>query len=406
MPKHLLSPLAVTWVVFMAAMGVAAAAPPSDKGSLPSVDDELVQMGHEIPGFGGLYYDREGRPNVYLLEPDGAPRMLLKSLGAEVRIHQGAYTFERLLRWRLELRSLLALPGLVFLDVDETRNRVVIGLDASSQNKGLDRNRLEERLLSTDVPRQAVLIQETGRIEPWAGLRDKLRPAPGGAQIVFSSFICTLGFNAFLGRDFGFVINSHCTDSLGEVEGTRYFQNLPANGTAIGTEISDPGFSTDPPCPPGRRCRFSDSAFAKYDNPRLGGLGKIARPISGGSEIGSTTLKTPSARFSITGRTGSPFVGDIVQKIGRTTGWTFGTVIETCADVNEEPDITLFCQSRVQIGGGPGDSGAPMFYLLKGNKARLVGLLWGGGIDPDLGIVGVFSPLENIEADLGPLKIN
>ena len=57
-------------------------------------------------------------------------------------------------------------------------------------------------------------------------------------------------------------------------------------------------------------------------------------------------------------------VGDAVHKVGRTTGWTFGTV--------------LFCQSLMQAGGGLGDSGP----------------------------VGVFSPLEGIEADLGPLKIN
>jgi hypothetical protein len=405
MPKHLLSSFMAALVFCLTLGGSAAAAPPRDDNSVRSVDDELVRMGREIPGFGGLYYDERGRPNVYLLDPDGAGRAALKSLGAaEVVVRRADYEFERLLSWRLELRPILAMSGVVFLDVDETRNRVAIGLDSASESKSLDRRRLEQQLLSTGIPRQAILLRETARIERWAGLLDKLRPVPGGVQMVFSGFACTLGFNAFRGKDFGFVIASHCTDALGQVEGTRFFQSLPGTGTRIGTEVVDPAFSTDPPCPSGKRCRFSDSAFAKYDNRRLGGLGKIARPAS--SQLGSVLLKTPSARFTITGKAGSPLVGATVHKVGRTTGWTFGTVVSTCTDVNEEADITLFCQSSVRLGGGPGDSGSPVFSVLPGNKARLLGLLWGGGDVPELGIVGVFSPLENLEMDLGPLKVN
>ncbi|MFY9823862.1 MAG: hypothetical protein WAM82_20955 [Thermoanaerobaculia bacterium] len=403
MCKRLLSSLMVVLVFALTPAGVAAA-PPRDDGQVRSVDDEFVRMGREIPGFGGLYYDEQGRPNVFLLDPDGAGRTALKNLGVEALVHRGDYEFERLVGWRLELRPILALPGVVFLDVDETRNRVVVGFDAAS--KSLDRDRLEQQILSSGVPRQAVLLQETARIRPFVGLQDRLRPAPGGVQVVFSGFACTLGFNAVRGRDFGFVVASHCTDILGEVEGTRFYQSLPGTANAIGTEIADPSLFTDSPCPSGMRCRFSDTAFAKYDKPTLGALAKIARPSANGSQSGPLTLKTPTARLTIKGRTSSPLVGDVVHKIGRTTGWTYGPVIGTCVDVNEDVDITLLCQSVVQIGGGPGDSGAPVFVPLSGNNARLVGLLWGGGDDPNLGVVGVFSPLENIETDLGPLKIN
>jgi hypothetical protein len=403
MPRHLLSPLLAALVLCLTPTGGAAAPPTGPEGLAGSVDNELLWMGREIPGFGGLYYDEQGRPNVYLLDPDGAGKAALKRLGAEARVHQGDYEFERLLDWRLKLRPILAQPGVVFLDVDETKNRIVIGLGRSLQGPELDR--LERALLATEVPRQAIQLRET-RLEPLAGLLSKVRPVPGGVQMVFSSFICTLGFNAFRGPDFGFVVASHCTDVFGETEGTSFYQSLPGSGTRIGTEVADPGFSTDPPCPPGKRCRFSDSAFARYDNPHLGGLGQIARPVSGGHDLGSTTLKPASARFILKGKAGSPLVGNVVHKVGRTTGWTFGTVIGTCMDVNEGPDVTLFCQSLVQMGGGPGDSGSPVFSVLPGNKARLVGLLWGGGDDPVLGIVGVFSPLENVEEDLGSLRIN
>lgn len=396
--------LAVAAVVLAAHLASAAPA-------FSSADDELVRMGREIPGFGGLFYDEQGRPTVYLLDPEGSTAAVLKSLGPEVRLRRGEYEFERLLGWRLELRPFLALPGVVFLDVDEARNRVVLGLDVKSRSKNLDRDRLERELLFTSVPRQAVLLEETAPIEPLVGLQSKLRPAPGGTQIVFpidppSYAVCTLGFNARRGSVFGFVVNSHCTGIRGEADGMRYFQSLPSGG-AIGTEIVDPGFFTDPPCPPGRRCRMSDAAFAKYDKPRLGILGRIARPTFGDSAFGSLTLSPASARFTITGRVGAPLTGDTVHKVGRTTGWTFGTVVATCTDTNVSAlDLTLLCQSRVSGGAGPGDSGSPVFYRTAGTKINLAGLLWGGSSDPLFGSVYVFSPLENIEGELGPLKVN
>jgi hypothetical protein len=405
--RRLLSSLTVAWF-FTLALGTSAGAADPPLGPkaplLRSVDADFLQMGREIPGFGGLFYDAQGRPVVYLQEPESAGRFALKSLGRGVRLQQGDYDFEHLQGWRVALRPALALPGVVFLDVDETKNRVVIGFDPAS--KSLDRDRLEQQVLASGAPRQAVVLQETARIRPLTGLQDKLRPTPGGVQVVFSGFACTLGFNAMLGGSFGFVVASHCTDSFGELEGTRFYQSLPTNANAIGTEIADPGFFTDPPCPQGMRCRYSDTAFAKYDKPVLGGMGKIARPSSNGSLSGPLTLNPPSARFAIKSRMSSPLVGQTLHKVGRTTGWTYGTVIATCADVNEDVDILLLCQSLVQIGGGPGDSGSPVFVALPKNTARLVGLLWGGGDDPVLGIVGVFSPLDNIEADLGPLKTN
>jgi hypothetical protein len=387
------------------ALLLALAAPASGQGPVPSVDDDLLRMGREIAGFGGLFYDAQGVPNVYLLDPEGAGAAVLKALGPEARLRRGEYEFERLLAWRGELRPLLALPGVVLLDVDETRNRVVLGLDATSRSKGRDRDRLEQRLAATAVPREAILLEEAGPVAALIGLRDKLRPVPGGAQIVFASSACTLGFNAIRGRDFGFVVNSHCTGVRSEVDFIRYSQSLPAAG-AIGKEIADPAFFTDPPCPPGRRCRFSDSAFAKYDKRRTGALGKLARTTSGQTESGSLTLKPAAARFTISGRADSLLAGEVVHKMGRTTGWTFGAVVGTCVDTNLGPEITMLCQSLVRAGAGPGDSGSPVFSWNGGADVRLAGILWGGGFRPEFGLVYIFSPLAAIEGELGPLKID
>ncbi|HEY4561533.1 MAG TPA: hypothetical protein VIJ36_01050, partial [Thermoanaerobaculia bacterium] len=96
------------------------------------VDDELVQIGRAIPGFGGLFYDAEGYPNVYLRDTKAAPALAaLKSWGeGEIRVLQGRYDFAQLVAWKRALRpAVLGQPGVVFLDADETRNRVVVGID-------------------------------------------------------------------------------------------------------------------------------------------------------------------------------------------------------------------------------------------------------------------------------------
>jgi len=394
-----------------------AAEPVFARPPLPgSVDEELLRMGREIPGFGGLFYDAEGYPTVYLLHPeDRVAISSLKSLAKEVRVRRGDFEFAQLIEWRDALLPVLASPGVVFLDADEARNRVTIGLDATSESKSLDRERLEAQLLAAAVPRQAVLVVEAAPVKPLVGtvgLQSKFRPAPAGVQILFPIApplygACTLGFNAFLGNDFGFVVNSHCSGTRGVVEGVQYYQSVPSDGI-IGTEIADPDFFTGGDCPPGRRCRYSDTAFAKYDNPRFGSLGKIARPKSSDSELGTLTLSPSSARLSITGRVGSPLTGDVVHKIGRTTGWTYGTVVATCAEVSVSgTDITELCQSEVIAGSGGGDSGSPVFYRSgSSTKVKLTGILWGGSTIPGLGSIYVFSPLENIEQELGPLKIN
>ncbi len=397
----------------LALAAAALASPVSQEGPRRSADQEQARMGREIPGFGGLFYDEQGRPNVYLLDPRGTGAAL-KSLGQDVVVRQGDYEFARLLGWRYELRPLLALPGVVYLDVDEARNRVVLGLDATARSKSLDRDRLERELLFTRVPRQAVLLEDAAPIEPLVAvtLRSKFRPAAGGIQVLFpiappTYGVCTLGFNAFLGKVFGFVINSHCTGVRGEVDGISYFQSLPPDGM-IGTEIADPGAFTDPPCPPGRKCRVSDSAFVKYANSRFGLLGRIARPAASDAEEGTLNLNPPAARFTVAGRVGSPFIGDTVHKVGRTTGWTFGTVVATCADINVSGSTdTQLCQTRVRGGAGPGDSGSPVFYRVGFTaKVKLAGILWGGGSDPINGATYIFSPLDNIEEELGPLKVN
>ena len=371
------------------------AAPPA--GVPATLDAEFERWSEEIPGFGGMFYDAQGYPTVYLTDPLQGD-VLREMSDGQVRILKGRYDFKDLNNWRGELRGLMNMPGVVLLDIDETKNTVRIGIDKTLPDRALNANRLELRLLSTNVPREAVVVEEVDPIHQLVTLRESVRPTVGGLQIAFSGFLCTLGFPAVRAGVFGFVTNSHCTAIQGGVQSTTYTQ--PSGGSIIATEIADPTYFTGSGCPAGRRCRRSDSSFARYSSSTLGTLGRIARTNSRGTTSGSITISTTNPRFFITSETAFPTVGQQVNKIGRTTGWTFGSVTSACVDVNVSgSNISQLCQDITTFGSGGGDSGSPVFtWSGSGNNVSLIGIMWGGG-----GGVSVFSAISNIEGELGAL---
>lgn len=111
---------------------------------------------------------------------------------------------------------------------------------------------------------------------------------------------------------------------------------------------------------------------------------KLARPIERSTGVsGSITIDASAPRINVTGSFDYPYVGETLDKIGITTGWTSGQVFETCTDINGGGGIWLWCQDKVSAGAWYGDSGSPVFYYQNGG-AVVVGLLWGGpAISPD-----------------------
>jgi hypothetical protein len=294
------------------------------------------------------------------------------------------------------LLPLFELAGVVFTDADETNGRLVVGV-LDRDVEGLVRARL--RVLG--ISSQSVDVVETEPILRVATLRDKVRPVVGGLQIRFSGYLCSLGFNAWRDGVEGYVTASHCSDQQGEVDGTLYYQ--PLNQVAdefIGTEIADPAFFRNADgCPRGRKCRYSDSNFSDGDDAvafTLGGIARTSGPNNGSLEI--------AGEFAIRAQ-GAATVGQTANKVGRTTGWTQGTVTRTCVNTGVlGSNIVLLCQdfveNTVRIVAG-GDSGSPVFRMnAGGSNVTLLGNLWGGNSS---GTLFVYSPIANIEHELGAL---
>jgi hypothetical protein len=296
------------------------------------------------------------------------------------------------------LLPVFELAGVVFTDADETRGRVVVGvLDADMQ--GLVRASAARLGISA----QDIEIVETEPIFQVATLRDSVRPVEAGYQIRFSQYVCSLGFNAIRGDVEGFVTASHCSTQQGAVDGTQYYQPLnQVLGELIGTELADPAYRRNiNNCPKGRLCRSSDSNFVRGANGVGFALGTIAKTT--GANTGS--LEVANETFSITGE-GPALVGQIANKVGRTTGWGQGEVTRTCVNTGVSgSNIVLLCQVWVEnkkaviVQGG--DSGSPVFRIEGGNNVTLLGNLWGGNSS---GTQFVYSPIAGIESELGSLQ--
>jgi hypothetical protein len=292
------------------------------------------------------------------------------------------------------LLPLFELAGVVFTDADERSGRLVVGvLDRGAE--GLVR----AQFARLGVASESVDLVETEPIVRVATLRDKVRPVVAGLQIRFSQYLCSLGFNAMLESTAGYVTAAHCSTRQGEVDATEYYQPLnQVPDEFIGTEVADPEFfRSGDGCPRGRRCRYSDSNCSAGDGAVGFTLGAIARttgPNNGSLEI--------AGDFAIIGE-GAATVGQTANKVGRTTGWTQGQVTRTCVNTGvSASNIVLLCQdfveNNLQIVAG-GDSGSPVFRINNG-RATLLGNLWGGNAS---GTLFVYSPIANIERELGPL---
>lgn len=292
------------------------------------------------------------------------------------------------------LLPVFELAGVVFTDADETRGRVVVGV-LDGDIEGLVR----ASAARLGVSAQDIEIVETEPIFQVATLRDYKRPVEAGYQIRFSQYVCSLGFNAIRDGVSGFVTASHCSKNQGSVDGTEYYQPLnQVQAEFIGTETLDPPYVRGNGCPKGRVCRRSDSNFvsgaAQY---ALGTIAKTTDVNTGSLEVAGT--------FSIDGE-GPASVGDTANKVGRTTGWGQGTVTRTCANTGVSgSNIVLLCQGWVEkknaviVQGG--DSGSPVFKINPDGKVTLLGNLWGGNSS---GTQFVYSPISNIEDDLGALQ--
>lgn len=391
------------------------------RGSSLTLDEQFVLIAQDVDGFGGLFLDESGGLTMYLTDLANADdaKLVIASKHAgligeraaakynDIRVLRGRYSFIELHDWKMRSKDVFKLPGAQSYDIDERANRLVIGVTEAAASSAV-----VGRLKGHGIPDDAVAVRVVEPISNLTKLTDRVRPLKGGLEIdpEFTGE-CTFGFNARRGSEYGFVTNSHCTKDEGTVHGDEFFQDSDNDSNdLIGEETVDPPFY-NPQGPaktaiPGCSipCRQSDSAFIRYDSEITNNdiqFGKIARTSSRGPNSGSTTI---SGLFTITAEPSSHLLGQELNKIGRTTGWTYGDISATCVDYNAPQHYAEWlCQYNVDAGAGGGDSGSPVFgWDGVSDDVTLYGLLWGG-----LGSqVFIYSPISSINYELGVDAIN
>jgi hypothetical protein len=377
------------------------------------------KISQEIKGFGGYFYDEQGNMVAYLVDlgEEGRAREILepiakaRDVGARERssgqivFKQAEHSFLELSAYRNQATDrVLAVSGVEWTDLDEAQNRFVVGVGREAS-----KDEIAKVLEEHKVPLAAVAFEESGRVTPDLTLRDYKRPLQGGYQIQNSSGgTCTLGFNAYWAGYATFLTNSHCTSSLWQQLSTSFYQNTSAfAGNLVGIEISDPkpyscGFLSL------YRCRWSDAAVIYKYGSVSANHGKIARTTFWGSpgNIGSIVVDSNNPSMTITSEYSFPTGGEMFDKMGRTTGWTYGFVKKTCVDMNRSDYAgggfgRILCQDWTNYKREGGDSGSPVFRWY-GSTVRLAGIHWGGITQGGI-TYGVLSAMWNIEKDHGAL---
>jgi len=403
------------------------------------------EVAQAVPGFAGYFLDARGRPTVYLTDASQRPAAeqalagWLSSRGfaaASLQVRKARYDWNQLHAWYNQVwTTALSVSGAVFSDVDEGNNRLRFGgadLGAVST--------ITAAVAAAGVPNDAFVVEQAAPIALRANLQtSRVRPVIGGYQINFLnaggvvgvSLLCTLGFNAIseappFTPNRSYVTNAHCTGTSGDtaLNPMDHYQPLQDSDgdrmvnveNFIGSEVDDPsttitldcvGLLDDAPRAPGP-CRWSDAARGEYAADVPFKLGQIARPAAFDPVQGTLEVDPANPFFRIVKEQPYAVLGETVNKVGRTTGWTGGKVTGTCIDFITDDHFIRRCNATVAAGSAGGDSGSPVFTSsdrrgnVNGKLIVLAGILWGGSIEGEPEFV--YSPLYNVERELGPLR--
>lgn len=314
------------------------------------------------------------------------------------------------------------MPGMSSLDLDEARNRVTIGLDQRSY--GATRASIARRAVSLGIDTTLLWFRQQAPLRT-RSVSSFLRASMlfNGDQLTatFDSLIggvtvrtdhaaaqgggpgdCTIGFTAYYNGYRAFVTATHCTTVWGAPDNTIASQAIARR---VGVEAIDPnkyhcGLNW---------CRASDASLFRIDDSIPSIRGVIARTTyrnSGGGNGGSGSryIDLLHPAFTVTGAGTSLVVGMELQRIGRTSGWVFGNITNTCVDHHYDGDetgfltvYTMVCGYQAAMENLGGDSGGPLFRWTGGDSVTLEGTVVGDLTTQD----EVFSKFSRIASDFG-----
>jgi hypothetical protein len=374
-------------------------------------EQEFEEIAREVPGYAGHWYTDKGDRVIALTDPsqqalavrviDARPQP--EPADGEVRTGATQFVtvrndFATLRNWRNAATfPVLGVKGAVAVDLDEERNAVTVFLADESARAGV-----EAELGRAGVPLHAAIVEVAGAPEAFQTLQNFFRPLQSGYQIRNGvGATCTLGPPGLTTTP-TYITNSHCTTTYWGNTANPFYQHAIAGAWFIGNEVLDPpGWW----CGGGWLCRWSDAALIRVA-PNVPAANQIARTTGWGIHWAPGSINNGGlpAWNVLNPPLWWPGVGQVVDKVGRTTGWNRGIVTNSCVNFAAPPPAppgrAVLCQYLMTNMAGPGDSGSPVFRQLIGNRAQVTGVLWGGIVTPWFKR-SIFSPRGGVFTDLG-----
>jgi hypothetical protein len=372
---------------------------------LSPLEMQFAEIEESVPGFAGWYFDKDGNAVVRVKDAGhqvAAIERVGRILDARGQAGRGAakartgrpvmsarpakFSFTELARYREGIRKNMT-EGVYSIDLDEVRNQVSIGVrdEAAAQ-------RFRAAAVRLGLPGAAVHVWLAPEPQLRASLASSQRPIRGGIKHTWASgTYCSVGINGAWAHstDYaGYITASHCSNTYMGLDGSTTYYHQPSivmfNLYRVGYEFDDPQSYTGGACPVGAGCRRSDAMFVRYLPEKASsanGFNTIFRTTTWGRG-GRGSLEI-SGHFTIVAQTYSNPVNEELEKVGATSGWTYGYVTETCvdkfsglSDYAGRPAWVL-CNEITDIWSEPGDSGAPVFKWY-GDTVHWAGIMWAG----------------------------
>ncbi len=360
-------------------------------------------LAEQYPGFAGYYFDTSG--NLVVASTNLAHRADLLALlqpilekhrardswtlprNGSVVLKQVPFSFIQLDTWRARLVSdVFPLNGVSYLDLDESRNQIVLGV-RQREFQGIQ-ERASAVISRYGIPRGSVMFavetddtviseaETTISTEGAASIRGYQPALVGGLMISrqasgLTGFACTLAFvleeNGGVQRA---ISNSHCSSQWGATDTNLWGQAGLSSTELFGSEYFDRAWFA---------CGLFDSEKCKNADATLISVGTrpahtriLANVILG---FGSVTIDQSQPERYIQLEMYRSIENDPVEKLGAGTGWQPGHISGTCVSVHVwGNDHALPCQDKATYDASSGDSGAPVFSRNDAVNATIYGI--------------------------------
>jgi len=288
-----------------------------DLTDLLGIDELHGKFSRNVPSYGGMFINEEKGLIFVYVKDEKDKEKIKQTLGkhrgkVNVVFLKGEYSFYQLVKWKKLVEKLdVKKLGVTMIDADEAHNTLTIGLAEVTPEK---LKLLENELEKLGIPKEAVRIEKREYMKLESNT-DRIRPLVGGIQIVNGEKggAGTLGYVGYYGSRKYAVTAGHFGDY--GTSGQPVYQPTEGSDNYIGVIVYNP------PLP-----RYSDSLLIEVTN------ADISTGIySNGNVIGK--------RYS-----SNQYIGEIVYKVGITTGKTSGAITGKCVTSYPKGGGVLYCQ--------------------------------------------------------------